>query len=134
MIKRLRNYNNFLSNSFACKIEYDGFIFTNVESALESAKAKDLKDKQLFAGLGPSRSRFLGNKIESRQDWDLVKEKVLYDILYAKFNQNENLKSLLLDTRDEDIYNSRILFSTNDIKLNEVICDIIIKVRGNIMG
>lgn len=134
MLLRLRNYNNFLSNGFACKFEYAGLSFTNVESALQSAKAKEYRDKKLFTKLGPSQARYRGRLVKVRDNWHEVKEDILYNILYAKFNQNDNLKFLLLDTQDIDIYNSKAILSTDDIELNKVICDIVIKVRGNIMG
>jgi len=35
-----------------------------------------------------------------REDWDEVKDGVMYDALYAKFTQHENLKELLLGTGD----------------------------------
>lgn len=131
---RLRNYNNFLSNGFACKIEYAGLEFTNVESALQSAKAKNDKERKLFTKLGPSQARYKSRLIKVRDNWNEIKEEALYNILYAKFDQNSNLKSLLLQTCDRDIYNSKSVLHTDDVELNKVICDMIIKVRGNIRG
>ncbi len=46
------------------------------------------------AELGRSR------KIKIKKNWDRIKDNVMYDIVYAKFNQHEELKNLLLSTTD----------------------------------
>jgi len=40
----------------------------------------------------------LGRKITLRDDWENIKNNVMYSILFAKFNQNKNLMDKLMKT------------------------------------
>ena len=40
---------------------------------------------------------------EQKVDWEEVKTDVMYQAVLAKFEQHENLKTILMDTRDRDI-------------------------------
>lgn len=46
----------------------------------------------------PSVSRFLGNKVIPREDWDDIKVKVMENILKLKFDQNPDIRRNLLNT------------------------------------
>ena len=51
----------------------------------------------------PSQSKRLGRKVLMRSDWDQVKDKVMYDVCYAKFTQDPALKAKLLATGDREL-------------------------------
>jgi hypothetical protein len=40
-------------------------------------------------------------KVSIRKNWDNMKDNVMYDALKAKFTQHENLRQLLLETKDK---------------------------------
>ena len=61
----------------------------------------DETEREKFINLNPSVSKKLGRKIALRDDWEDVKTKIMYEICYAKFSQNPNLKNKLLATGDE---------------------------------
>ena len=51
----------------------------------------------IAASLGRDRSKPL------RKDWEAVKDNIMYEAIYAKFTQHDNLKELLLSTKDAKI-------------------------------
>ena len=75
----------FLSNFYMAPVSYNGWDYTNNEAAFQAQKTKNRRLKfQLFS-----------------QDWEEVKDKVMYEIVLAKFTQNPDLKEKLLATGDE---------------------------------
>ena len=53
-----------------------------------------------FQKLSPKDAKKLGRRIELRDDWDLIKDNIMYNILCHKFKDNFSLKKALLDTND----------------------------------
>lgn len=99
MISKFRGKYMFLSNFYEGEIFYYNQIpFTNVEAAFQSQK--DLSKQNEFSMLNPSDSKRKGRKVNLRSDWEEVKEKIMYDILYEKFTQDMNLKQKLLNTQE----------------------------------
>lgn len=91
----------FLSNFEECSIEYQGFTYKSSEAAYQAAKTLDLDKRMLFTNMTPTKSKRAGRKLLIREDWEEVKEGVMYDILMDKFTRNEELKAKLLDTKDK---------------------------------
>ena len=100
MIFNFRGSYEFLSNFFISKsqIHINGFIFHNAESAFQSFKCPDRQSE--FQKLSPKDAKKLGRRIELRDDWDLIKDNIMYNILCHKFKYNFSLKKALLDTND----------------------------------
>ena len=80
--------------------------FYNVENRLtvehiyQAEKAYYLIDKYKILMLEtPGKAKRMGAKITLRKDWEKIKEKVMFDALTVKF-QNEELKQKLIDTGD----------------------------------
>lgn len=99
-INEFRGKYFFLSNFYEVDITYDGITYTNNESAFQSMKCKDKHKRLAFAHLEPSKAKAKGRKVLLRNDWEDVKEKFMYEICLAKFQQNPVLKSKLLATGD----------------------------------
>lgn len=76
---------------------WDGVSYKNNEAAFQSAKV-GREYRQEFAELTASEAKKLGRKVPLRQDWENVKERIMYEICLAKFSQNEELKEKLLLT------------------------------------
>ena len=51
----------------------------------------------------PSQSKKLGRQVLLREDQEEVKDQVMYDVCYAKFSQDEELKNKLLATGDREL-------------------------------
>jgi ribA/ribD-fused uncharacterized protein len=99
LINEFRGKYYFLSNFSPSKIELNGFVFDNGESAFHSFK--DMSRQSEFVGLDPSKAKAKGRRVNLRQDWEQVKDNIMYDVVKAKFTQNEDLKEKLLATGDE---------------------------------
>ena len=101
MITEFRCKYYFLSNFYSAPIKYDGITYQNNEAAFQSAKVIDYNNRFKFANLDPSKAKRLGRRVQLRHDWDEVKFEVMYDVVKAKFSQNEKLKQKLLNTGDK---------------------------------
>lgn len=92
----------FLSNFYEGKVfEYKGCKFENSEAPFHAEKCiSRIKD---FEMVRPAQSKRLGRQVLLREDWEEVKDKVMYDVCYAKFTQDEELKNKLLATGDREL-------------------------------
>lgn len=88
----------FLSNFYQCGVTFEDIAYDNAEAAFQAQKCEDYDDRRKFAGLNPSEAKRLGRKVKLRPDWDLIKDSVMYDVVFAKFKQNYNLREKLLQT------------------------------------
>ena len=88
----------FLSNFYPAHTEYEGLKYLNSEAAFQAAKCKDENIRILFTKLPPNQAKSKGRKVELRDNWDDIRDEVMYDIVYNKFLQNEDLKEKLLNT------------------------------------
>ena len=101
MINSFTGKNYFLSNFSHSKIEMNGLIFNNGEAAFHSHK--DPSRASEFVGLNPSAAKKLGRSVKLREDWEEVKDHIMYQVTVAKFSQNTLLKEKLLATGDKDL-------------------------------
>lgn len=103
MIKEFRGQYYFLSNFYNAKVEWEGITYLNNESAFQSAKVTDFETRLKFANLDPSSGKRKGRNVQLRHDWEKVKFDIMYEIVKAKFTQNEDLKEKLLATGNEEL-------------------------------
>ena len=90
-------YYRFLSNFYEREIEYEGLIYESSEAAYQAAKIFG-KTRKKFTELSPGQAKKLGQKVKLRPHWEEIKDRVMYEIVYIKFSQNEDLKEKLLLT------------------------------------
>lgn len=92
----------YLSNMYACRVEYLGVVYPSSEVAFQCAKcADDEERKALFAMSSPYEVKKAAYKVKKREDWDVIKVDIMRDIVSAKFMQNPDLADKLLATGDE---------------------------------
>ena len=101
MIKSFRGKYSFLSNFYTAPVAWEGITYCNSEAAFQSAKCVNQADRDAFAGLSASEAKRLGRQVKLRDDWELVKEDVMYEICLSKFSQNTKLKEKLLLTGND---------------------------------
>jgi len=98
VINKFNGEYRFLSNFYGCFIKYDGLTFKSSEAAYQSQKTFEVHDRFSFQFLTASQSKRKGYQIQLRDDWEDVKVKIMYKIVKAKFEQNEELLNKLLLT------------------------------------
>lgn len=96
-INEFRGEYAFLSNFYSAPVVYDGLKYQNNEAAFQAAKTFGTQ-RERFTNISPSYAKKIGRHVPLRSDWEDVKFDVMYDIVKAKFTQNEDLKRKLLDT------------------------------------
>jgi len=88
----------YLSNFFICRVEFGGLIFTSSEAVYQAAKCAEPELRGRFTSLSPSEAKRYGQKVKRRPDFEEKKLRIMYKILKAKFEQNEELRKKLEDT------------------------------------
>ena len=97
-IGKFRDEYHFLSNFYEADVEYDGIVYKNNEAAFQAQKVLDPEIRKQFAEYNPSKAKSLGRKVDLRPDWEEVKLGLMYEIVKAKFEQNDDLRELLMQT------------------------------------
>jgi ribA/ribD-fused uncharacterized protein len=96
--------NSFLSNFYYAPIIYNGKKYSSTEVAYQAAKASNESDKNKFNSTTTSiEAKKLGRKIKLRDDWELIKDKIMYEICLIKFTTHPELKEKLLATGDAEL-------------------------------
>ena len=90
----------FLSNFYHSPVKYRNLIYLNAEAAFQAQKESCEKDKEQYTRMNPAQAKLVGRNCNLREDWEEIKEQTMYEIVKAKFTQNEALARLLLDTGD----------------------------------
>lgn len=101
MIESFRGEYNFLSNFYNAPITYYGITYRNNEAAFQAQKLLNNEEKKAFCNLTGKESKFKGRRVKMRDDWNQVKDQIMYEIIFLKFMQNKDLKAKLLATGDE---------------------------------
>ena len=103
MINEFRGKYYFLSNFFEIPVNYEGITYRNNEAAFQSAKVLNSSVRKKFATLDPSSAKRKGRHVQLRHDWENVKFDIMYEIVKAKFSQNDELKEKLIATGEEHL-------------------------------
>ena len=90
----------FLSNFYHSPVKYRNLIYLNAEAAFQAQKESCEKDKEQYTSMNPAQAKLAGRNCNLREDWEEIKEQTMYEIVKAKFTQNEALARLLLATGD----------------------------------
>lgn len=91
----------FLSNFYSCPVVYNGVRYRNSEAAFQAQKNPTPQNIANFSIMNPSQAKKMGRSIALREDWDSVKDKIMYEIVLRKFYQNPDLREKLFATGDE---------------------------------
>lgn len=101
IIDRFDGRYRFLSNYYNCFVIYHNIQYSNSEAAFHAQK--DLSRSREFINLAPNAAKRLGRRVHLREDWDEVKDQIMYEIVYEKFLQHPKLAKKLLETKDREL-------------------------------
>lgn len=105
MIDNFQGANAFLSMFYDQAIVFEGITYKNAEAAFQAQKTDNELLKKKFSRLLPTEAIRRGNSIHLRDDWNQIKDDLLYQINLIKFS-DEKLKQKLLDTNPQELINS----------------------------
>ena len=98
----------FLCNFYKVYIPfvYNGVTYNTSEAAFQAAKYNGRNAEMIhkvFARCTPDEAKKLGRTIKLRNDWEEVKDGIMFDVVKAKFDADPELKQRLLDTGDMEL-------------------------------
>lgn len=96
-----RNEYDFLSNFYSCKITYEGITYKNAEAAFQAQKENRKTDRIVYSFVDGRTAKKWGRKAKLKEDWNKVKDNIMYEIVKNKFLQNEELKIKLKNIKEE---------------------------------
>lgn len=98
LINSFRGKYFFLSNFYSVPIVYDGISYQNNEAAFQAQKTISKESRRSFQHLNPSQAKAKGRRVQLRNDWEEVKDNIMYEIVKTKFIQHSELRKRLIDT------------------------------------
>ena len=93
----------FLEMNYEIPVEYLGYTYRNAQSALCAQKVNKDVYSSAISKLSGEEALELTKNIPSCVDWQEVEYGVLFNVIYCKFKQNEDIAKLLLDTESRII-------------------------------
>ena len=76
----------FLSNFYPHKFVYDGVEYYNSEAAFQAQKCVNKYEKLALSNMeSPMGAKKYGKTVALRENWEYVKNNVMYSVLMAKF-------------------------------------------------
>lgn len=111
MINSFKGEYEFLSNFYPVQVYYMGFVFPSSEHAYQASKTFDYDFRLMIAKMPKAgTAKWWGSKegmkrfgCQIRKDWDLEKDKIMFDILLKKFGNNNEMRDLLIQTGDQEL-------------------------------
>ena len=104
MIMQFRGRYYFLSNFYPHKFVYGDVEYYNSEAAFQAQKCINEAEKLALSNMeSPMEAKKYGKTVALREDWEEVKNDIMYSVLMAKFSSDEELKRKLLRTGEEEL-------------------------------
>lgn len=101
MINEFRGEYYFLSNFYDFPVKYHGLTYLNAESTFQAQKTLNENIKESFCCLNPSQAKKKGRYVKLRNDWEQVKDQIMYEIVFNKFAYDAVMRQRLLNTENE---------------------------------
>jgi ribA/ribD-fused uncharacterized protein len=86
-------------NFLPCKFVINGITYSSAENYFQWAKTTNDEDREKILNSGPGNScRLVGQTVQLRSDWESIKVNEMYNGNLAKFQQNDDLRKLLIES------------------------------------
>ena len=101
---RLKDPHGYMGNFYPSKVFVYGKWFKNVEAAFQAQKTPvEAEVLAIQNASKPMEARNLGQKWQLRENWEQIKDIVMYECVLAKFVQHKDLREQLVATGDEEL-------------------------------
>lgn len=135
-INSFRDEYDFLSNFYMARVDLpNGECYPSSEHAYQAQKTLDVGERLHIACLEkPGQAKREGAAVTLRSDWDLVRVRIMFDIVLLKFEQHSDLAAKLIATGDKLLeegnhWNDKF-WGTVDGKGRNVLGNILMSVRS----
>lgn len=102
LLNKITSFNGeyrFLSNFYPAPLEFGGIMFPTSEHAYQASKSVDVDLWIEFSKIStPGKAKRVGQLIQKRPNWNIVRYKMMQNIIHQKFKYNPDLKERLLST------------------------------------
>lgn len=99
-ITNFKDRYRFLSNFYPSVIVWRRISFPTLEHAFQAAKSNIKSERLKISKLSTAKeAKAAGKKILLRQDWEIVKFEIMFELLKIKF-KNKKLQAQLIDTEN----------------------------------
>lgn len=116
MIKfyRLKDPHGYMGNFYKARHFIYGKWWNTTEASYQAQKTNvESEVLAIQQAEKPMQARNLGQKVSLRENWDMIKDRIMYECVLAKFLQHSDLRKQLMETGDEELVEDTK--STNDM-------------------
>lgn len=83
---------------------FDGILYPTAEHAYQAHKTENIEERKQIAKLStPGKAKRYSKSVKLRDNWEQIKIAVMKEAVTSKFERNENLRKLLLETGKETL-------------------------------
>lgn len=93
-----------LGNYYKCSFVENDVIYNSVEQYYQASKCVLKEDYEKIIISEPKKCARIGRKVQLVENWEYIKYDIMKRAVFLKFEQNENLKQILLNTQDYKLY------------------------------
>lgn len=110
-MKHIIYFYNEKEQPFGCFSNYSphsvyvfGKKYKTSEHAFQSIKLINPNEQEIVSKvLYPNKAKEFGRRFLIRNDWEEIKDDIMYQIVKAKFMQHDDIKQILLNTNDAEL-------------------------------
>lgn len=101
---KVKDCYGYMSNFYKHNLFIFNKNYISVEHAYQAQKTFDFDEQELIRlAKTPREARDLGQKVKLRDNWDDLRYDIMWQCVFAKFDQNQDLREKLLSTEYEDL-------------------------------
>lgn len=99
---KIKDPHGYMSNFYRARIFIEGKWWDTIEHYYQALKTCDLDEQdRVRKAKTPKEARELGQKVQLRSDFDILKDSIMKKCVLAKFVQHHDIREQLLATNDE---------------------------------